>query len=104
MEICSSQIFVFLSTIDMLDIITKLILYFSIILLVYQTRDRRTMCSTNIHALLHSFFHQFSCFLIIYQFIALMIIHLLLYFKHTWVLSFLLQKAGTHFLKYKMLL
>lgn len=88
MEICSSQIFL-LSAINMLEIIITLILYFSITLL-YQTRDRRTMYSTNIHALLHSFFHHFSCVDIIYQLITLMIIHLLLYFKHTWMLLFLL--------------
>jgi len=87
----------------MLDIIITLTLNFSITLLLYQKRDRRTMCSTNIHALLHRFFHHFSCFVIIYQLITLMIIHLLLYFKHTWMFLFLLQKAGTHFVKHKIL-
>ena len=70
---------------------------------MYQTRDRRTMCSTNIRALLHSSFHHFPCVVIIYQLITLRIIRLLLYVKHTWMLSFLLQKAGTYFVKNKIL-
>jgi len=81
MENWSSQIFFFLSTTDMLETIIAFIIYFSITILLYQIRDRRTMCPTNIHELFQGLFHHFSCFVIIYQIITLMIIHLLLHFK-----------------------
>jgi hypothetical protein len=74
MEICYSQI-IFLATIDMLDIIITLILYFSVTLLMFQTHDRRKMCSPNIYALLHGYFYHFSYFEIIYQLITQTVIH-----------------------------